>query len=239
MSLKPQEWPFEVQKWAFRAIKTRRLRGWDLYQARSLEGFHVLLIERKNRVLIRHLSHKLCRRRSSPTSLRPKPSRISTLSSSAGSMTMGRSGVRIALNRGRPNVGNSKHQELRKGGFSCRVQCHGQGSKKYPTILGYIWHSERHSQERRTFEYKPPSKNPLLLASENNMRWATGGRAMGVPRKKQACFFEGSLPLLFGQGQGCDPAGEPQTLEFRKHKKITKKNKIPHPGRPPKTWKKY
>ena len=54
-------------------------------------------------------------------------------------------------------------QEPRKGGFSkggfCRVQCHDQGNKYYQGYWPqqYIWHSERHSQERRTF-----CKNPLL-----------------------------------------------------------------------------
>ena len=31
-----------------------------------------------------------------------------------------------------------------------------------------MWHSERHSQERRTFWQKPPSKNPLLLAPDQS-----------------------------------------------------------------------
>ena len=26
----PHEWPFKLQKWAFRSFKTRSLRGWDL-----------------------------------------------------------------------------------------------------------------------------------------------------------------------------------------------------------------
>ena len=48
-----------------------------------------------------------------------------------------------------------------KGGF-CRVQGHAQGTKN---TRGYwaqhIRHCERHSQERRTFLHKPPSKKPL------------------------------------------------------------------------------
>ena len=49
------------------------------------------------------------------------------------------------------------HQEQRKGGFStggfCRVERHAQGNKNargYWTQQ-YIWRSELHSQERRTF----------------------------------------------------------------------------------------
>ena len=30
----------------------------------------------------------------------------------------------------------------------------------------HVWHSERHSQERRTFLQKPPSKNPLFLVPD-------------------------------------------------------------------------
>ena len=37
MPLKPHEWPFELQKWAFGAFKTRSLRGWDL-QGSRLQG---------------------------------------------------------------------------------------------------------------------------------------------------------------------------------------------------------
>ena len=29
MPLKPHEWPFKLQKWSFRAFKTRSLSGWD------------------------------------------------------------------------------------------------------------------------------------------------------------------------------------------------------------------
>ena len=40
--------------------------------------------------------------------------------------------------------GRDEKQEPRKGGFSkggfCRVQCHAQGSKKYPSILGPAVH---------------------------------------------------------------------------------------------------
>ena len=66
-------------------------------------------------------------------------------------------------------------QEPGKGGFSkggfCRVQCHAEGSQKYPRMLGaqqYIWHSERHSQERRTCLQNPhfrKQKKKLSLGS--------------------------------------------------------------------------
>ena len=60
------------------------------------------------------------------------------------------------------------NQEARKGGFSkggfCRIQCHTQDDNN---TQGYwarecIWHSERHSQERRTFLQTPFRKPPLF-----------------------------------------------------------------------------
>ena len=33
----------------------------------------------------------------------------------------------------------------------------------------FIWHSERHSQERRIFWQKPPSKNPLFWAGSSDI----------------------------------------------------------------------
>ena len=64
-------------------------------------------------------------------------------------------------------------QEPRKGGFSkggfCRVQCHGQvlqNSQGY-WPQQYIWHSERHSQERRIFCQNPLQKTPFSWSLSN------------------------------------------------------------------------
>ena len=38
MPLKPHEWPLKLQKWAFRAFKTRSLMDWDL-SGSKLRGF--------------------------------------------------------------------------------------------------------------------------------------------------------------------------------------------------------
>ena len=61
-------------------------------------------------------------------------------------------------------LSNAKdYKVLAKGGF-CRVQCHAQGDRKYQGYWAqqYVWHSERHSQERHIFLQKPPSKTPFL-----------------------------------------------------------------------------
>ena len=65
-----------------------------------------------------------------------------------------------------------RDQEPRKGGFSkgvfCRVQCHAQGNKKYPRILGPAVHlALRALQPREVYiSAKTPFKNPLLLVPE-------------------------------------------------------------------------
>ena len=66
---------------------------------------------------------------------------------------------------------SSSYQDPRKGGSTergfCRVQCHRHGSEGH-WPQQYIWHSERHSQERRTFCRSPLLKTPfswfLILA---------------------------------------------------------------------------
>ena len=68
-------------------------------------------------------------------------------------------------------IAEPRKRGFSKGGF-CRVQCHGQGNKKFPRILAqqYIGHLERHSQERRTSLQKPPSKKPLFLVPDSYRR---------------------------------------------------------------------
>ena len=83
------------------------------------------------------------------------------------------------------------HQEPRKGGFSqrgfCRVQCHDQENKKHPRILAqqYIWHLERHGQERHTFCKTPLQKAPLFLVSDysENCRTSSGPQVPGCNRR--------------------------------------------------------
>ena len=59
-----------------------------------------------------------------------------------------------------------------KGGF-CGIQCHAQANKNYPRILDTAvhLHSQHHSQERRAFLQKPPSKDPLVLVPEVGKNW--------------------------------------------------------------------
>ena len=45
MPLKPHGRPFKLQKWAFRAFKTRSVRGWDLEGSKLLGGFSRQKIE--------------------------------------------------------------------------------------------------------------------------------------------------------------------------------------------------
>ena len=73
------------------------------------------------------------------------------------------------------------------GGVFCRVQCHVQDSvessvtsKEAKNTQGYwaqqyVWHSERHSQEQRTFLQKPLLETPLSCFCK---------RAPGVDSKK-------------------------------------------------------
>ena len=77
-----------------------------------------------------------------------------------------------------PGKSRTKKRGFSKGGF-CRVQCHGQETKSTQGYWAqqYIWHSERHSQERRIFLQKPPSKKPLFLVPEKGLRpWSRKGR---------------------------------------------------------------
>ena len=72
---KPHEWPFKLQKWAFRAFKTRSLRGWDLKGSKlkgvctsenpgnALRQDFALFRECENRVLIMyHRALQVCLR---------------------------------------------------------------------------------------------------------------------------------------------------------------------------------
>ena len=65
------------------------------------------------------------------------------------------------------SLNKESSQEPRKGGFSkgvfCRVERHAQEDIKYQGYWAqqYIWHSERHSQDRRTFLQKPLVKTPF------------------------------------------------------------------------------
>ena len=67
---------------------------------------------------------------------------------------------------------NSVDQEPRKGGFGkggfCRVQCHGQGKKKFPRILAPTVHlALRAPQPREAYILqKPPSKKNLFLVPD-------------------------------------------------------------------------
>ena len=87
-----------------------------------------------------------------------------------------------------------ENQEPRKGGFSkgsfCRAQRHGQGSKN---IQGYwpqqyIWHSESHSQERRTFCKNPLLKTPfswfLRKRTKKNREFLSRGKRNSIRSRK-------------------------------------------------------
>ena len=56
-----------------------------------------------------------------------------------------------------------------KGGF-CRVRCHSQGNKRYPSILGPTAHlALRAPLPREAYIFaKPPSKKPLSLVPEKS-----------------------------------------------------------------------
>ena len=68
-----------------------------------------------------------------------------------------------------PPFGLQRFQKSRKGGFSkrgfCRVQRHAQETKQCQEHWAqpYVWHSERHSQERRNFLQKTLQKNHFLV----------------------------------------------------------------------------
>ena len=74
----------------------------------------------------------------------------------------------------------------------------------------YIWHSEHHSQERRIFLHKPPSKSPLFLVP-GRLAWRTfrilsifyvvsgGGEREESPRRKGG---GGAFHLEIGGGGG-------------------------------------
>ena len=69
-------------------------------------------------------------------------------------------------------VGNPSPQNQEKGvlakGVSAESSVTPRRTKKYPAYWAqqYLYHSERHSQERRIFLQKPPSKNLFFLVPD-------------------------------------------------------------------------
>ena len=96
---------------------------------------------------------------------------------------------------------NQEKGVFSKGGF-CRVQCHSKGNKRYWGYWAqqYIWQSERHSQKRRIFSQKHPSKNPLFLVPEIFHRDSQDTK-MNLPQKRTQHFF---FPCYFASRCTCE-----------------------------------
>ena len=108
-------------------------------------------------------------------------------------------------------------QEPRKGvlanGVSVESRCHAQGNKKYLRIAQQnVWHSERHSQERRTFfANKNPSNKTLFFVPDKKGFEKVLGRLLGKgsPHSLRSSFGE------FGLGGSTGWPGRSEALPLR------------------------